>query len=104
MWLPEHLKLCMCGAFVMARGLFTENGEPNEKYRAIQSLLRDKLSTRVSAKTDGAGRLAFRGFHGDYEISLTLTSGETSTVRATISADAPDIRLIMDESTVRLGQ
>jgi hypothetical protein len=31
--------------------LFAEDGEPNSKYRAIKSLLYDKLATRVAGRT-----------------------------------------------------
>jgi GH35 family endo-1,4-beta-xylanase len=57
--------------------LFTEDGKPNDKYLAIKSLLHDKLATRVAGRTDEAGRCAFRGFHGSYNVSLRLPSGAT---------------------------
>ena len=77
--------------------LFTEDGEPNDKYRAIKSLLHDKLATRVSGTTDEAGRYAFRGFHGTYDVSLQLPSGAT-----VFRADGPEqqfhvLKLIWNE-------
>jgi hypothetical protein len=82
--------------------LFTEDGEPNEKYRAIQSLLQDKLTTRASGMTDQAGRFAFRGFHGAYDLTLKFPSGRESTVRAEIGGDASEVGLVADEKAATL--
>jgi endo-1,4-beta-xylanase len=79
--------------------LFTEDGQPNEKYRAIKSLLHDKLTTRAVGKTDQAGRFAFSGFHGAYDLTLTFPSGKTSTVRAKVGRDTPEVRLVVDAET-----
>ncbi|WP_338685518.1 endo-1,4-beta-xylanase [Haloferula helveola] len=76
--------------------LFTEEGEPNVKYRAIQSLLQDKLTTRESGATDASGRFAFRGFHGEYDLVVTLGSGTRITGKATLASDASEVRLVMD--------
>jgi hypothetical protein len=77
--------------------LFTENGAPNEKYRAIQSLLQDKLVTRVAGVTDEAGRCAFRGFHGSYDVSVQLPSGELASAQLTLGSDSATFQLICDE-------
>jgi len=77
--------------------LFTEDGEPHEKYRAIKSLLQDKLTTRSSGMTDQAGRFAFRGFHGAYDLTLKFPSGRKSTVRAEIGGDASEVKLVVDQ-------
>ncbi len=77
--------------------LFTEDGEPNEKYRAIKSLLQDKLTTRASGMTDETGRFAFRGFHGAYDFTLKFPSGKEVTVQAEINGKVSNLRLVADE-------
>lgn len=77
--------------------LFTADGEPNAQYRAIQSLLHDKLVTRVSGTTDEAGQYAFRGFHGTYDVSLQLPSGSTVSVQMALSGNSSVLTLIWDE-------
>lgn len=83
--------------------LFAENAEPNEKHRAIRSLLQDRLSTRVSGKTDADGRFAFRGFHGRYEFTVRLPSGGRATVHAKIGGDATALKLGADEQVGTLS-
>jgi endo-1,4-beta-xylanase len=79
--------------------LFTEDGKPNEKYRAIKSLLQDKLTTRVTGTTDEAGRFAFRGFHGTYDLTVTLPSGNELKTQAVVGNDAREVRLAVDETS-----
>ena len=74
--------------------LFSASGEPNEKYEAIRCLLQDKLTTRSAGRTDSAGRFAFRGFHGTYDITLTLPSGKQIATRAPIGGDSPKAALV----------
>lgn len=49
---------------------------PNAAYRALHALLKEKFSTTVDAKTDQAGKLAFRGFKGRYTISVAGPDGK----------------------------
>ena len=79
--------------------LFTEDGEPNEKYRAIKSLLHDKLATRVAGRTDEAGRCAFRGFHGTYDVSLRLPSGQPASVQIVLGNSSTAFKLILNAQT-----
>jgi GH35 family endo-1,4-beta-xylanase len=76
--------------------LFTEDGKPNEKYRAIENLLHKKLTTRVSGKTDQDGRFTFRGFHGAYDFAVKPASMTGSNVKMKVSAASPEVRLVMD--------
>ena len=79
--------------------LFAEDGEPNCKYRAIESLLHDKLATRVAGRTDEAGRCAFRGFHGTYAVSLQLPSGQPASAQLVLSNSSTAFKLILNEQT-----
>ena len=84
--------------------LFSEDGTPNEKYKAIQSLLQDKLTTRATGKTNPAGRFSFRGFHGAHEFTITLPSGKQATAHAKISGDATELRLVVDDKAGTLRE
>jgi GH35 family endo-1,4-beta-xylanase len=79
--------------------LFAEDGEPNGKYRAIESLLHDKLATRVAGRTDEAGRCAFRGFHGTYDVSLQLPSGQPASAQIVLGNSSTAFKLIWNEQT-----
>jgi hypothetical protein len=83
--------------------LFTEDGQPNEKYRAIKSLLQDKLTTRVAGTTDDAGRFAFRGFHGTYEVTFKLPSGKETTQRVKIGSTASKLKVVVDGKAESAG-
>lgn len=52
-----------------ARMLLQEDGTPRPAYEAVRALLRGRWSTDVVVRTDAAGRLSFRGFHGEYAFS-----------------------------------
>jgi GH35 family endo-1,4-beta-xylanase len=82
--------------------LFTEAGEPNEKYRAIKSLLQEKLTTRSSGSTDETGRFSFRGFHGAYDVAVTFPSGRKAQVQAEIGGAATELTLAADEEAAIL--
>jgi GH35 family endo-1,4-beta-xylanase len=52
---------------------------PKPAYLAIKSLLKDKLTTNTSGTTTAAGDFAFRGFYGDYDVTVQLAGGQTAT-------------------------
>jgi len=79
--------------------LFKEDGEPNGKYRAIESLLHDKLATRVAGRTDKAGRCVFRGFHGTYDVSLQRPSGQPASAQIVLGNSSTAFKLILNEHT-----
>ncbi|HPC93769.1 MAG TPA: endo-1,4-beta-xylanase [Sedimentisphaerales bacterium] len=55
----------------LARRDWTLN-EAGQRYEALMS----EWSTQTSGRSDAEGRFAFRGFHGDYEITVTPPEGE----------------------------
>ena len=40
-------------------------------------LVNETWGTRLSTKTDRQGRISFRGFYGEYEITLEMPDGRT---------------------------
>ncbi len=57
-------------------GLVTAEYEPKPAYRRLMHLVHQEWKTRLTATTDEAGRLKFRGFYGEYEILLKTPQGE----------------------------
>jgi len=55
-------------------GLAHKDWTLNEAGKRYEALM-DEWSTEVAGKTDAAGRLSFRGFHGDYAVTTTKTDG-----------------------------
>lgn len=58
-------------------GLVDEALEPKPVYKMLDKLVNETWRTRLSARTDGQGRIAFRGFFGEYEITLETPDGRT---------------------------
>lgn len=60
-------------------GIMTRDVQPKPAYHALNQLVNGEWKTRLAAKADAAGRLAFRGFRGRYRLSWTDASGRTAT-------------------------
>ena len=60
-------------------GIMTRDVQPKPAYHALNQLVNREWKTRLSAKADAAGKLAFRGFRGKYRLSWTDASGRTAT-------------------------
>jgi endo-1,4-beta-xylanase len=58
-------------------GLLDEAYEPKPIYRMLDKLVNETWRTRLAAKTDDRGEIAFRGFFGEYDLVLTLPDGRT---------------------------
>jgi GH35 family endo-1,4-beta-xylanase len=55
-------------------GLPTSSHEPKPVYWRVKDLLRREWMTRETLTTDADGKVAFRGFHGDYRLHYRTTS------------------------------
>ena len=68
-------------------GVVRQDLTPKPAYEALDRLINHAWRTNASGKTDRQGRFAFRGFHGDYEV--TVTRGTTTrTERLRVTAEA----------------
>jgi endo-1,4-beta-xylanase len=56
-------------------GLLDSEYNPKPVYERLRKLIREEWHTALKAKTDGEGRLAFRGFYGDYRVLLRTGDG-----------------------------
>ena len=63
----------------LASGLYTADMRKKAAYFALDRLINHEWKTRLTAKADAAGRLAFRGFKGRYRLSWTDANGQPAT-------------------------
>jgi hypothetical protein len=61
--------------------LFRDGGVLTPAYQALRSLLVDKFRTLAEGTSDAAGQLKYRGFQGEYEVTVTSPTGAVSTGR-----------------------
>jgi len=52
------------------RGLLSASYAPRESFYALKRLITEDWTTRLNTKTDAEGRAEFRGFSGDYQITI----------------------------------
>ena len=69
-------------------GLADENFNPKPAYKALDQLINHDWKTTLAAKSDTEGKVAFRGFHGRYEVEVTA-EGKTKSFELTIGSDGP---------------
>ena len=70
-----------CGApgEPLTSGLFTRDMQPKPAYYALDRLINDEWTTRLTVRADKRGTVRFRGFRGSYRITWTDRSGRTQT-------------------------
>ncbi len=65
----------------VAAGLVRKDMSPKPAYLVLDDLINKQWTTVSEGRTKSDGVYAFRGFAGDYDVTVTAPSGETSTVR-----------------------
>ena len=75
-------------------GLLGKDLKPKPAYTALKDLIKNQWWTRAELTTDADGRVAFRGFLGEYKVMVRLPSGKeieadwcSRKVRATCDTD-----------------
>jgi GH35 family endo-1,4-beta-xylanase len=58
-------------------GLVDEEYNPKPVYTMLDNLINKSWKTNISVRTNGEGAAKFRGFFGEYEISMTAADGKT---------------------------
>jgi endo-1,4-beta-xylanase len=64
--------------------------EPRPLYHTLKTLIRDRWMTRLDGRPNPDGSVAFRGFHGDYEVTVTTPAGKRLKGRFSVSPDSPN--------------
>ncbi len=60
-------------------GLIDENYRPKPAYTKIRQLIKEEWMTKITARTTEDGSIDFRGFYGDYKITLKTSEGRVRT-------------------------
>jgi len=68
--------LCDHGSWLRGGGMLRRDLSPKPVYTALKKLIHQTWHTRAEGKTDAAGRLSFRGFHGRYNVKAR-SAGKT---------------------------
>jgi len=71
-------------------GLLGQDLQPKPAYTALKGLIKDQWWTRAEVTTDAEGRAAFRGFCGEYKLSIRLPSGGEIELQQTITPSKDD--------------
>jgi GH35 family endo-1,4-beta-xylanase len=58
-------------------GVIDEEYNPKPVYIMLDKLINQTWRTNTSIKTDNQGKVSFRGFFGEYEITLNMPNGQT---------------------------
>lgn len=66
----------------------TKNDEPRPLYNMLKKLIRTDWMTNLGGDLGRNGAVAFRGFHGDYEITVTTPAGKKLRGTFTIKPDS----------------
>ena len=91
------------GTRVPDAGLFGADGRPKPALAALRDLITKQWRTRLTGTLPLDGRLAFRGFQGDYELTVTLKGGQMArAVFAVAPGRANDLRFELAAATGKL--
>ncbi|MFX0195066.1 MAG: endo-1,4-beta-xylanase [Candidatus Hodarchaeota archaeon] len=68
-------------------GLLRDDMSPKPAYYALMDLIKRKWWTKTQTKTSKQGECTFKGFFGNYKITVTPLSGEARTVMMSLTKD-----------------
>jgi len=80
-------------------GLLNDHYQPKPAFDALKKLITETWRTNVKLTLGLDGTAGFRGFQGDYEATVNLPSGATSTIKFSIEPAKPatELRLKLDD-------
>ena len=73
--------------FVACSGLLDVDDQPKPSYYALKNLIRS-WTTKGKGQTDANGQLLFRGFAGDYKVTVSVEGNPTVTAHITEQKDS----------------
>jgi GH35 family endo-1,4-beta-xylanase len=81
-------------------GFLTKDLTPKPAYTALKDLIKNQWWTRAELMTNAQGGVAFRGFLGDYKVTVQLPSGKNSDAVFVLKKDGQDVtRIVVDLGT-----
>lgn len=81
-------------AWLPGIGLIDKNGEPTPAYEVLDTLINHEWKTSLKGATDKDGVYEFRGFFGDYEITVTGPGGRTAVSKFTLGSGKNGLHVI----------
>lgn len=72
-------------------GIIREDWTPKPAYYALDDLINNKWKTNFESYTDTNGEVRFRGFYGDYEVTVTTASGKTMKMTMHVAKDSNNV-------------
>jgi endo-1,4-beta-xylanase len=69
-------------------GLLDDQLNPKPNFDVLKELITKRWRTNLSGRSGFDGSIAFRGFHGDYEVEVTLPGGKTAKATFTVKPEA----------------
>jgi GH35 family endo-1,4-beta-xylanase len=86
----------------------TNNDQPRPLYHTLKRLITEQWTTRLTAPIPQDNRpIAFRGFHGDYEVTVRTPDGKRLKGTFSVRPDGPNahqVKLSEDANSVAAGQ
>jgi GH35 family endo-1,4-beta-xylanase len=70
-------------------GLIREDMSPKPAYDRLLELVRKRWWTRETGQTDGNGVFSFRGFRGNYRVTITDSQGAKAERQVTLTKESP---------------
>lgn len=61
----------------LGANLLDENYNPTPALLRLKELVKNRWTTQLAGRLPADGALSFKGFHGDYELTVTLPSGQS---------------------------
>ena len=71
-------------------GLLRKDLSPKPVYQRLMALIKDKWWTRTTTKTDADGMARFRGFLGQYHVTVAVDGKPSVTKQMTVDRDDPN--------------
>jgi hypothetical protein len=68
--------LCDQGSWLPGGGMLRADMSPKPVYEQLKQLIHEQWKTRAAATTDDDGRFSFRGFFGEYCVTIELPGGK----------------------------
>ena len=68
--------LCDQGSWLPGGGMLRVDMSPKPVYEQLKRLIHEEWKTRATTPTDDDGEFSFRGFFGEYRVTIELPGGK----------------------------
>jgi len=81
--------LCDRGSWLKGGGLLRADLSPKPAYTALQRLIHEEWWTKIEGRTNGRGAFPFRGYYGDYRVTVKTPDGRSTQTDFHLSKAGP---------------